>query len=271
MLGIKLPLQSHPLQALVSELLEPVHPTVVMSNAVHVYVSQAHKGELVMGAGVDSYNGYGQRGAFHIIERQMAAAVELFPVFARAHLLRSWGGIVDVTPDASPIVGRVGYENLYLNCGWGTGGFKATPGIGWCLAQTLAKEEPHPLRRAVQPRPLRHRSARRRARRRRRGPLTAAQRSTGDEHMQLIECPWCGPREEAEFHYGGQAHVPYPADPAALSDQEWAQYIFFRDNPKGRSPNGGATATAAAAGSTPLRDTATYRFEAVYRPDEPSR
>jgi sarcosine oxidase subunit beta len=83
MLGIRTPLQSHPLQALVSELLEPVHPTIVMSNAVHVYVSQAHKGELVMGAGIDSYNGYGQRGAFHIIERQMAAAVELFPVFAR--------------------------------------------------------------------------------------------------------------------------------------------------------------------------------------------
>ena len=72
---------------------------------MHVYVSQAHKGELVMGAGVDSYNGYGQRGAFHIIERQMAAAVELFPVFARAHLLRTWAGIVDVCPDASPIVG----------------------------------------------------------------------------------------------------------------------------------------------------------------------
>ena len=88
MVGLELPLQSHPLQALVSELLEPVHPTVVMSNAVHVYVSQAHKGELVMGAGVDSWNGYGQRGAFHIIERQMAAALELFPVFARAHLLR---------------------------------------------------------------------------------------------------------------------------------------------------------------------------------------
>src|SRR6188472_3564180 len=105
MLGFRVPLQSHPLQALVSELLEPVHPTVVMSNAVHVYVSQAHKGELVMGAGVDSYNGYGQRGAFHIIERQMAAALELFPVFARAHLLRTWAGIVDTTPDASPIVG----------------------------------------------------------------------------------------------------------------------------------------------------------------------
>ena len=144
MLGIRVPVQSHPLQALVSELLEPVHPTIVMSNAVHVYVSQAHKGELVMGAGVDSYNGYGQRGAFHIIERQMAAAVELFPVFARAHLLRSWGGIVDTSPDASPIVGRTPYENLYLNCGWGTGGFKSTPGIGWCLADTIARGEPHP-------------------------------------------------------------------------------------------------------------------------------
>jgi sarcosine oxidase subunit beta len=144
MLNIPVPVQSHPLQALVSELLEPVHPTIVMSNAIHVYVSQAHKGELVMGAGVDSYNGYGQRGAFHIIERQMAAAVELFPIFARAHLLRSWGGIVDVTPDASPIVGATPYENLYLNCGWGTGGFKATPGVGWCLADTVATGELHP-------------------------------------------------------------------------------------------------------------------------------
>ncbi len=77
---------------------EPVHPTVVMSNHVHVYVSQAHKGELVMGAGVDAYNGYGQRGSFHVIEHQMAAAVELFPIFARAHVLRTWGGIVDTTP-----------------------------------------------------------------------------------------------------------------------------------------------------------------------------
>ncbi|MFZ3562305.1 sarcosine oxidase subunit beta family protein [Streptomyces sp. BH055] len=143
MVGLRLPLQSHPLQALVSELLEPVHPTVVMSNAVHVYVSQAHKGELVMGAGIDSYNGYGQRGAFHIIERQMAAALELFPVFARAHMLRTWGGIVDTTPDASPIVGLTPVEDLYLNCGWGTGGFKATPGVGWAYAHTIATGEPH--------------------------------------------------------------------------------------------------------------------------------
>jgi sarcosine oxidase subunit beta len=144
MVGLPLPLQSHPLQALVSELLEPVQPTVVMSNAVHVYVSQAHKGELVMGAGVDDYTGYGQRGAFHVIEQQMAAALELFPVFARAHLLRSWAGIVDTTPDASPIVGLTPLQDLFLNCGWGTGGFKATPGLGWCLAHTVATGTPHP-------------------------------------------------------------------------------------------------------------------------------
>ena len=144
MVGLPVPIQSHPLQALVSELLEPVHPTVVMSNAVHVYVSQAHKGELVMGAGIDGYNGYGQRGAFHIIERQMAAALELFPIFARAHLLRTWAGIVDTTPDASPIVGLTPIDDLYLNCGWGTGGFKATTGVGWCFAHTVATGEPHP-------------------------------------------------------------------------------------------------------------------------------
>ncbi|KAA5831306.1 sarcosine oxidase subunit beta family protein [Saccharopolyspora hirsuta] len=144
-LGLRLPLQSHPLQALVSELLEPVHPCVVMSNHVHVYCSQAHKGELVLGAGIDSYNGYGQRGSVHVIERQMAAALELFPIFARAHVIRTWAGTVDVTPDASPIIGPTPYENLYLNCGWGTGGFKATPGVGWVYAHTIATGRPHPL------------------------------------------------------------------------------------------------------------------------------
>lgn len=143
MAGIDLPIQSHPLQALVSELHQPVHPTVVMSNHVHVYVSQAHKGELVMGAGVDAYNGYGQRGGFHVIEEQMAAAVELFPIFARAHLLRTWGGIVDVTPDASPVVSKTPIDQLYVNCGWGTGGFKGTPGAGWTMAHTIAHDEPH--------------------------------------------------------------------------------------------------------------------------------
>ena len=131
MVGLRLPLQSHPLQALVSALYEPVLSTVVMSNAVHVYVSQADKGELVMGAEIDAYNGYAQRGSFHVIEHQMAAALELFPIFEHASVLRTWAGIVDVCPDASPIVGSTPIDGLFLNCGWGTGGFKATPGSGW--------------------------------------------------------------------------------------------------------------------------------------------
>jgi sarcosine oxidase subunit beta len=145
LVGLRLPIQSHPLQALVSELYEQVLPNVVMSNAVHVYVSQAHKGELVMGAGIDPYNSYGQRGGFHVIEHQLAAALELFPIFAEARVLRTWGGIVDVCPDASPIVGPTPVDGLYVNCGWGTGGFKATPGSGWAFAWTLAHGEPHAL------------------------------------------------------------------------------------------------------------------------------
>lgn len=144
-LGLRLPLQSHPLQALVSELLEPVHPCVVMSNHVHVYCSQAHKGELVLGAGIDTHNGYRQRGSVQVIEDQLAAAMELFPLFARAHLIRSWAGTVDVTPDASPIIGPTPWDGLFVNCGWGTGGFKATPGAGWVFAHTIATGQPHPF------------------------------------------------------------------------------------------------------------------------------
>jgi sarcosine oxidase, subunit beta len=145
MAGVRLPLQSHPLQALVSEPIKPVLDCVVMSNTVHVYVSQSDKGELVMGAGIDAFNSYAQRGSFHIIEAQMAAALELFPVFSRLKMLRSWAGIVDVCPDASPIIGKLPVQGLYMNGGWGTGGFKATPGAGHVFAYTIARDEPHPL------------------------------------------------------------------------------------------------------------------------------
>ena len=145
MAGVRLPIQSHPLQALVSEPIKPIHPCVVMSNAVHVYVSQSDKGELVMGAGIDSFNSYAQRGSFPVIEHQMAAVLELFPIFSRLRMMRTWGGIVDVCPDASPIIGRLPVDGLYLNGGWGTGGFKATPGSGHVFAHTIAREAPHPL------------------------------------------------------------------------------------------------------------------------------
>jgi len=145
MAGLRLPIESHPLQALVSEPLKPVLHTVVMSNAVHGYISQSDKGELVIGAGVDSYVGYGQRGSFSIIEGNISAIVELFPVFSRVRMLRQWGGIVDVCPDACPIIGKTPIRGLYFNCGWGTGGFKATPGSGWIFAHTIARDEPHSL------------------------------------------------------------------------------------------------------------------------------
>ena len=145
MAGLRLPIESHPLQALVSEPLKPVLDTVIMSNAVHGYISQSDKGELVVGAGIDAYTGYGQRGSYGIIEGNIAAIVTLFPSFSRVRMLRQWGGIVDVCPDACPIIGKTPVRGLYFNCGWGTGGFKATPGSGWVFAHTLARDEPHAL------------------------------------------------------------------------------------------------------------------------------
>lgn len=141
MAGFNLPVESHPLQALVSEPIRPILDTVVMSNQVHGYVSQSDKGDLVIGAGIDGYNGYGQRGSYPTIEHTLQAIVELFPMFSRVRMNRQWGGIVDTTPDACPIISDTPVGNLFFNCGWGTGGFKATPGSGHVFAETLAKGE----------------------------------------------------------------------------------------------------------------------------------
>ncbi|HIE78081.1 MAG TPA: sarcosine oxidase subunit beta family protein [Candidatus Thioglobus sp.] len=145
MANVRLPIESHPLQAFVSEPMKAVLDTVVMSNAVHGYISQSDKGDLVIGAGIDSYNSYSQRGSPHVIEHTAAAILELFPAFSRARMNRQWGGIVDTTPDACPIISKTNVEGLYFNCGWGTGGFKATPGSGHVFASTLANDSPHPL------------------------------------------------------------------------------------------------------------------------------
>ena len=145
MAGFELPLESHPLQALVSEPIKPILDTVVMSNHVHGYASQSDKGDLVIGAGIDGYNGYGQRGSYTTIEHTIQAIVEMFPVFSRVRMNRQWGGIVDTCPDACPIISETPVKNLFFNCGWGTGGFKATPGSGHVFAASLAKGEMHPL------------------------------------------------------------------------------------------------------------------------------
>jgi sarcosine oxidase subunit beta len=145
MAGLRLPIESHPLQALVSDPVKPVLHTVVMSNAVHAYISQSDKGELVIGAGIDGFNSYAQRGSIPVIEHTLSAIVELFPTFSRMRMMRSWGGTVDVCPDPSPIVSLTPVEGLYFNCGWGTGGFKSTPGSGHVFAYTIANDRPHRL------------------------------------------------------------------------------------------------------------------------------
>ena len=145
MAHVRLPLESYPLQALVSEPVKPVFPCVVMSNTIHAYISQSDKGELVIGAGTDIYTSYTQRGGLHIATHTLEAICELFPQFRRMRMLRSWGGIVDVTPDRSPIIAKSPVPGLYVNCGWGTGGFKATPGAAHVFAHTIARDEPHPV------------------------------------------------------------------------------------------------------------------------------
>lgn len=143
--GVRMPLESYALQALVSEPVKPVFPCVVMSNTVHAYISQSDKGELVIGSGTDQYVSYSQRGGLPLIEHTVAAICEVFPIFRRMRMLRKWGGIVDVTPDRSPIIGKTPVKGLYVNCGWGTGGFKATPGSAHVFAHTIARDEPHPI------------------------------------------------------------------------------------------------------------------------------
>ncbi|EBA09502.1 sarcosine oxidase subunit beta family protein [Sagittula stellata] len=138
MAGFRLPVDSAPLQALVSEPIKPVMDCVVMANTVHGYMSQSDKGEMVIGGGTDSYNAFTQRGSFHHIEHTVAALIETFPMVSRLKMLRQWGGIVDMTGDRSPILSKTPVEGCFINCGWGTGGFKAIPGSGWGFAELMA-------------------------------------------------------------------------------------------------------------------------------------
>lgn len=145
MAGIRLPIESHPLQAMVSEPIKPILDCVVMSGAVHAYISQSDRGEMVMGAGIDHFTSYAQRSTLAVVEEQMAAVTKLIPILSRLRLMRQWAGIVDTCPDASPVVSKTPIEGLYVNGGWGTGGFKATPGSGWVYAHTIAQDRPHKL------------------------------------------------------------------------------------------------------------------------------
>jgi len=145
MAGLRLPIESHVIQAFATEGLKPLLPNVITFGAGHFYVSQSDKGALIFGGDLDGYNSYAQRGNLPTVEDIIEGGMALMPMIGRLRTLRNWGGIVDMTMDGSPIIDKSPIEGLYLNAGWNYGGFKATPASGWCFAHTIARDEPHPL------------------------------------------------------------------------------------------------------------------------------
>jgi sarcosine oxidase subunit beta len=145
MAGLRLPIESHVMQAFVSEGLKPLIDNVVTFGAGHFYVSQSDKGGLVFGGDIDGYNSYAQRGNLPVVEDVVEGAIALFPNLARLRILRNWGGLVDMSMDGSPIIDKTPVDRLYLNGAWNYGGFKATPASGWCFAHLIAKGAPHPV------------------------------------------------------------------------------------------------------------------------------
>ena len=181
----KLPIESQVLQAFVSESLKPFLHTVLTFGMGHFYVAQSDKGGLIYGGALDGYNSYAQRGNLPIVEEVMSEMLALFPSLARVRVLRSWGGVTDMSMDGSPIITTGPLPGMYLNCGWCYGGFKATPASGWCFAHTIAKDEPHRAQRAVHARPFPSRHPHRRQ-----GPRRDARASIrynhNDDHLPLL-------------------------------------------------------------------------------------
>jgi heterotetrameric sarcosine oxidase beta subunit len=147
MAGMRLPIESHILQAFVTEGLKPVINHVVSFGMGHFYISQSDKGGLVFGGDLDFYASYAARGNLPMVEHVMEAGMTLMPMIGRARVLRSWGGIMDMSPDGSPIIDKTHVEGLYLDCGWNYGGFKAVPASGWCMAHLMATDTPHEVAR----------------------------------------------------------------------------------------------------------------------------
>jgi hypothetical protein len=254
MAGCRMPLESYPLQALVSEPVKPVFPCVVMSNTVHAYISQSDKGELVIGAGTDQYYSYSQTGGLHILEHTLEAICEMFPVFTRMKMLRSWGGIVDVTPDRSPILGQDAGAGALRQLRLGHGRLQGDARLGPCLRPHHRQRQSAPDQRALQAGALPHRPADRRSGGRRR-------RALNRHAMLLIRCPYCEEeRPELEFRHAGEAHIVRPANIADISTRNSRPSSSSRQS-QGRHPSAGATSMAAALlqrgarhGERPVRD-----------------
>ena len=208
---MRLPLESYPLQALVSEPVKPIFPCVVMSNTIHAYISQSDKGELVIGAGTDAYTSYTQRGGLHINSHTLEAICELFPMFRRMRMLRNWGGIVDVSPDRSPIIAQDARARPVRQLRLGHGRIQGHPGI----ARTSSPGRSPATSRIRSTRRSRSSASAKggSSTRRRPPPWRIEQHSSV---MLLIDCPYCGVRPELEFVYGGQAHIARPAQPRGV-------------------------------------------------------
>jgi len=144
MAGLRLPIETHVLQAFVSEGVKPLIHQVITFGAGHCYISQSDKGGLVFGGDIDGYNSYAQRGNLPAVEDVCEGGMAIMPMIGRLRIVRAWGGLMDMSMDGSPIIDRTPIDGLYLNAGWCYGGFKATPASGWCFAHLIARDEPHP-------------------------------------------------------------------------------------------------------------------------------
>ena len=228
MADLKLPIESHVLQAFVSEGLKPFIDGVVTFGAGHFYVSQSDKGGLVFGGDIDGYNSYAQRGNLATVEHVAEAGVAMIPALSRVRVLRSWGGVMDMSMDGSPIIDRTPIDNLYLNAGWCYGGFKATPASGFCFAHLLARNAAARDGARLPPRPVRARLHNRRKGRRR-----PTQPSLRTLYMaSLVACPHCGLAPQGRIHRSRGAALPRPAPDAG--EEHGIDYVYLRDNPRGR-------------------------------------
>ena len=265
MAGLKLPIESHVLQAMVSEPVKPVLDTVVTSGAVHFYVSQSDKGELVMGGDLDFYNSYAQRGNLPIIEHVTAACLALFPSFGRLKLMRTWGGIMDMTMDGSPIIAKLPVPGLYMTGGWCYGGFKATPASGFLHAHTIAHDAPHPLNAAFT---LERFEQGRDDRRKGRGPYAVAHDQAAAHVADPL--PLVRTAQPDRIHLRRRRHGATSGQRCAES-RRGSTYVYLRDNPMGPHDELWLHSGGCRSWFKVRRDTRTHDILASARIDEDAR
>ena len=244
MAGLRLPIETHVLQAFVSRGLKPMIDGVITFGAGHFYISQSDKGGLVFGGDIDGYNSYAQRGTLPIVEDVVSDGIAMVPALSRVRVLRQWAGIMDMTMDGSPIIGKTPIDGLYLNGGWCYGGFKAIPGSGWCFAHTIATDAPHPLNAAPRPGPLSPRAAP--IDENGAGPVALGSLTEQAACMLASDAPWCGERDEVEFTLSRRCHRARPILHWRRRRRLRRISSIERDNPAGWHADGGFTSAAAA-------------------------